>query len=230
MQLKHILLNHRDEFACVLPKELQHGQTYVINLGIKGSDFADIDLHDTEGLTQRTQQLLQKHNAVIGIGRYAENRLIYQRSPLFQTDTNHFRTIHLGIDLMVPANTPVSAPLSGIIHSFKDNGKYGDYGPTIILEHRLDDSRFFTLYGHLSRFSLNKKFVQQSIDQGEVFAEVGNTQENGSWPPHLHFQIIDDMRNYKGDFPGVIEKEKKDEFMARCPNPNLILNINALIG
>ncbi len=52
-----------------------------------------------------------------------------------------------------------------------------------------------------------------------------NFPENGDWPPHLHFQIISEIGEYKGDFPGVSSVENREYFLRICPDPNLILRI-----
>ena len=38
-----------------------------------------------------------------------------------------------------------------------------------------------------------------------VIARIGTTAENGGWPPHLHFQLITDLLDRHGDFPGVAD-------------------------
>ena len=42
-----------------------------------------------------------------------------------------------------------------------------DYGPTVILEHKISTYKFYTLYGHLSKKCLKKLKVGQSINKGD---------------------------------------------------------------
>ncbi len=105
------------------------------------------------------------------------------------------------------------APLDGIVHSFAFNNQFGDYGATIILSHQLDGISFYTLYGHLSLASLKNLQDGQSVKQGQVFAEFGIPFENGHWPPHLHFQLILDMGERKGDYPGVCKYSEKETWL-----------------
>lgn len=226
--LYDVLKKHRNEFSNVLPHDIQHGNAYIMDLSIDHSEFADIDPTDIDQLIARTQQLLNAHHAVLGISRYAENRMIYQDRELFSGDGKNTRTFHIGIDLSAPVGTPIFAPLDACIHSFKNNTENGSYGPTVILEHELDGTTFYTLYGHLTRESLNNLKDEKQIGKGEIFGAIGNSSVNGGWPPHLHFQIIDDMENYYGDFPGSVELNEKAHYLQRCPDPNLILNIAAL--
>ena len=122
------------------------------------------------------------------------------------------------------ANTPIYAPLTGCIHSFKNNDNPFDYGPTIILEHELDDeAHFYTLYGHLSLFSLNNLKVGRIIEPGQLVGYIGEKAENGGWSPHLHFQLICNMDNMEGDYPGVASKTDALTMLHKCPDPQLIL-------
>jgi len=49
---------------------------------------------------------------------------------------------------------------------------------------------------------------------------------NGDYAPHLHFQIIIDMEEKTGDYPGVCSENKLEFYKNNCPNPNLLLKIN----
>ena len=81
---------------------------------------------------------------------YKSNHYISSLNPLKRRD------VHLGIDIFVEANTPIKSPLNGkVIILHNNNFKY-DYGPTVILEHKINDYSFFTLYGHLSKKCLKK--------------------------------------------------------------------------
>jgi hypothetical protein len=51
---------------------------------------------------------------------------------------------------------------------------------------------------------------------------LGTFEENGGWPPHLHFQIIRDMEGFLGDYPGVAKKSELDHYQNNCPDPMII--------
>ena len=135
------------------------------------------------------------------------------------------RRLHLGVDIWGPAGTKVMAPLPGIVHSFAFNNKDSDYGATLILTHNLDGTGFHTLYGHISLNSIKNLYEGQRISKGEVIAEFGMRYENGNWPPHLHFQLIADMQDWKGDYPGVCRFSERQQWLDGCPNPNIILQM-----
>ena len=59
--------------------------------------------------------------------------------------------------------------------------------------------------------------------QGEIIGGLGTAKVNGDYPPHLHFQIILDIENYQGDYPGVASLNTLAFYKTNCPNPNLLL-------
>jgi len=204
--------------AAVVPFDLN--SCYVFDFTASG-DLEGVDLSDTSYFTRFVFDILHQNEVPVGIGRYNEDRIIYQRSGLFGTE----RSIHLGVDIFAAAGTPIFAPLAGRVHSFQNNDNFGDYGPTIILEHNVDGEIFYTLYGHLSIDSIRNLRVGQSFNAGETLGYMGDDSENGNWPPHLHFQIITDMQGMRGDFPGVCSYADRDRMLSICPDPNLILRI-----
>ena len=181
-------------------------------------ELSEIDLNSEDF----DSYIENKTKGAVGIGKYDENRTIYNRSPLFAEDG---RSIHLGIDLFVPSGWEIYSILSGKIHSFQENSSFGDYGPTIILEHEENGLKFYTLYGHLSRDSLSGLKKGQEIKKGQLLAKIGSHDVNGSWPPHLHFEIIFDMMGKEGDFPGVTNEKEREFYLKNCPNPNLLLRL-----
>jgi septal ring factor EnvC (AmiA/AmiB activator) len=124
----------------------------------------------------------------------------------------------------------VYAPLEGTVHSFAFNDHFGDYGATLILQHELAGIIFHSLYGHLSLASIQEKREGQSIEKGEHIATFGEMNENGNWPPHLHFQLILDMQHWKGDYPGVCRFSEKESYLQNCPDPDIILNMMKQAG
>lgn len=214
------------KFADILGFNLNAENLYVFDFTENNRNLKKVDLTNTSEFKDYIFTTLHNNNSRIGVGGYNENRSIYKRSSVFAGEEP--RTVHLGIDIWAEAGTPVFAPLDGIIHSFKNNSSFGDYGPTIILEHNLNDIKFYTLYGHLSLSSIDNIHANQKIDKGSKLAELGNSQINVGWPPHLHFQLITDMLNKNGDFPGVAELSKRKFYLNICPDPNLILKINIL--
>jgi 4-aminobutyrate aminotransferase-like enzyme/Ser/Thr protein kinase RdoA (MazF antagonist)/murein DD-endopeptidase MepM/ murein hydrolase activator NlpD len=165
-------------------------------------------------------RMLEDAGASFGIGGYGEVRPFYT-TDAYQVAGNSgplWRTVHLGTDIWAAAGTPVFAPLDGTVHSFQDNAGDCNYGPTIILEHKISDElTFFTLYGHLSRTSLPGLSAGMPVKKGQQIATIGPPPENGNWPPHLHFQVMLNMLGFEGDFPGVAFPEEREVWLSLCP-------------
>lgn len=176
-----------------------------------------LDLTNTAVFTDYVFGKLRAAGAEVGIGGYNEHRVIYRRSEHFTGIAP--REIHLGIDSWTEAGTPVFAPRDGIVHSFQDNVGFGDYGPTIILQHNLNGKTMYSLYGHLTRTSLEGLYEGKEFRAGEKLAEIGPFPENGDWPPHLHFQLITDLLGRRGDFPGVCSVADREFYLRICPDP-----------
>ncbi len=198
-----------------------------IDLSSNNSELQSVDVSSSTKLHHFIQNHIQKHQAIIAYGGYLEQRNIYNRSHYFNhSNSNETRNIHLGLDLWIMAGTPVYAPLDGVVHSFANNTNYGDYGPTIILEHKLKGITFYTLYGHLSSSAIDDLKIGQPFQKGDQIATLGDATVNGDYPPHLHFQIIKDMQGYIGDYPGVCSLNLLSFYKNNCPDPNLLLKIS----
>jgi len=188
----------------------------------ENAGLTDEILDNTDFFSAWVNQKLANNNARYGIGGYNEHRTIYSRSTHFNTGEEP-RRLHLGVDIWGPAGTPVYNFYDAKVHSFANNNNFGDYGATIILSYNINGFEFYGLYGHLSLASLHGLQEGKFIVAGEKFAELGVKEENGFWPPHLHFQLILDINNLKGDYPGVCKFSERDKYLANCPDPNLIL-------
>jgi peptidoglycan LD-endopeptidase LytH len=188
---------------------------------------SELDVRDLEAF--EAWLVAERGDAPAMIGGYGENRGLYAGSQLFDQgadaigEVEEARTLHLGIDIWTEAGTPVAAPVPGVIHSFADNNNFGDYGGTIILEHRLEEETFYTLYGHLAKRSLQGLENGRAVAAGQVIAWLGEPSENGGWPPHLHFQRINDLLGKRGDFPGVAKFSEQKYWLGLCPDPSSLL-------
>ena len=215
--------------ASLLDVNLRTAPSLVFDFSV-GSRFlgADPDVADTATLAGRIFSDLNKARVSAGVGRYDEARLLYT-SALFGASSNptdERRTIHLGMDLFVAPGTAVYAPLEGVVHALANNAGALDYGPVVILRHGTSDGQeFFTLYGHLTRETLRQLRVGQAVARGEKFARVGAMQENGGWPPHVHFQIVMDLLDRDADFPGVALASEHGVWTSLSPDPNVLLGI-----
>jgi 4-aminobutyrate aminotransferase-like enzyme/Ser/Thr protein kinase RdoA (MazF antagonist) len=181
-----------------------------------------------QAITNEIGRIIRDAGARVGIGRYNEARLMYT-SDSYRVPCNEMpeqRTVHLGIDLFLDPGFPVYAPLPGSVHSFADNDRPLDYGPTVILKHETGEGQeFYTLYGHLTRDSLHPLKPGMRVTRGDRVGAIGHDPENGGWTPHLHFEIIVDLLDRQGEFPGVAAPGQRAVWLSVCPDPNLILKI-----
>ena len=222
-----LLSKNSDQFKQVVAFNPENDRLSALDLSGNNIRLTPEIFNDTGRFSDFITKELASKNARYGIGGYLENREVYSRSVLFDGATNSLvqkRTIHLGIDIWGPAGTPVFAPMGGSVHSFAFNNNFGDYGATIVLQHQFDGFTFHTLYGHLSLADLGIG-LNQYVSIGERFASFGKQQENGHWPPHLHFQLIVDMELKAGDYPGVCSLNRLDYYRKNCPDPDLVLNM-----
>jgi 4-aminobutyrate aminotransferase-like enzyme/Ser/Thr protein kinase RdoA (MazF antagonist) len=204
---------------------------HALDLSVSSALLSGHASHNEEArLTPRVFAEMAAHGARVGVGAYDEPRLLYT-TPAFATSSHpaaEHRTVHLGLDLFVPAGVLVHAPLDGVIRALHDNATMLDYGPVIILEHRTaDDAPFFSLYGHLARTSLDGKQIGDRIERGAAFATVGASDENVGWTPHLHIQLIIDLLGLGTDFPGVARASERDLWRRLCPDANLLVGVPA---
>lgn len=221
-QLADLLQKHAQEIGKVVDFDPEKDCLFRFDFTASNKNLSAEIVADTKAFSLWVDQILAQNNCKFGIGGYFENRTLYARSAHFNT-SDEPRRLHLGVDIWGEAGTPVYAPFAGKIHSYADNNYFGDYGATIILEHCFYGLNFFALYGHLNRKSLHGLYPGKIIQQNEKIAEFGLAEENGNWPPHLHYQLMFDMEGCTGDYPGVCKLSEREKYQQNIPDPNLIL-------
>jgi len=218
MNLDNFINNNRSAFAPMFDPALTADNTLRMDLSIANPEFNGLSEAEPDAAIL---QKLANAGVIAGVGGYLEKRGMYKDTDLFQGDEE--RSIHIGVDVFMPAGTAIYAPLDGEVQSFANRQMSGDYGPVIILRHRYENFEFHTLYGHLSEASLVGLHDGKSISAGDKIAEFGPRPVNGNWPPHLHFQLIEDMQGYRGDYPGVVRAADLEYFKRNCPDPMMLL-------
>ena len=161
------------------------------------------------------------------LGRYDEDRPSQYPGPHFDG-----RTVHLGLDLGAPAGTSVHAFAPGRVWRTGWNRGPGDYGPTVVVEHRVDpawwpegmvtDARLWALYGHLAAASLAASPVGREVEAGDVLGWLGEPRENGGWPPHVHLQLCTTAPP-AADLSGVVRPEDRPVARVAYPDPSWLL-------
>jgi murein DD-endopeptidase MepM/ murein hydrolase activator NlpD len=94
---------------------------------------------------------------------------------------------HKGIDIGVKSNSPVYAPLDGVVTAAR-NSEPNPCGGFI----KIDHDNLITKYCHLSRISVRQG---QQVKKGQVIGYSGggpnDPMPGSSTGPHLHYEILD---------------------------------------
>ena len=169
-----LLKKHQQQFHPVVQFDSSKDRLLPLDFTSRNTELHGEILSDTKIFTAWVEGKLKAAGARYGIGGYAEHRTVYSISKVFDAGKpdEEPRRLHLGTDIWGKPNTPVMAPLDGIVHSFAFNNRFGDYGATIILSHQLEGYTFYTLYGHLSLNSIKNLQEGNRMEKGDVFAEL----------------------------------------------------------
>ncbi len=218
--------NHSFQLSELFPS-INLNKVHSIDLSVSSTWMGHQEEYsDLEWFQFKIDQLQKEVPSKIIAGGYLEPRSVYTSSA-YDRIGNHgreSRSIHLGIDYWLPSKTPVHSLLEGeVIVAINDAGDK-EYGGLVILKHQTQVLNFYTLYGHLSVESATKNKVGDIIKKGSKIGELGNYPENGNWPPHLHFQVMLSLLDYKVDFPGVAYYSEISIWKSICPDPNLLFN------
>ena len=182
-----LLSNLYDNRIAILDEKISL-ETYVkIDLSGENKALDSFDIADPTQCQGYIDQILKEKQGLVAYGGYLEKRSLYI-SKRFSKDK--IRDIHLGMDFWSGVGTKVITPITGKVHSFCNNKDIGNYGPTIILEHKINNVLFYTLYGHLSLESLEELYIGKVYNRGEVLCNLGAPAINVNYASHLHFQII----------------------------------------
>jgi murein DD-endopeptidase MepM/ murein hydrolase activator NlpD len=92
-----------------------------------------------------------------------------------------WESCHPGIDIGVPAGTPIRAAAAGKVALLQSAGASGGYGNFTCIQHTATMS---TCYAHQSRFATS---LGASVSQGQVIGYVGCT--GLCFGDHLHFEV-----------------------------------------
>ncbi len=216
-------------FHSLLKDSLTRKNTIVLDLSTGSSLSAKFQWMSVEEQQNYLDLLLKEKKVMYAVGKYSEVRSIYSAEQFSHNslEGEENRTIHLGIDIFAKEGTCIYVPFDGVVHLLNDNRGHLDYGPTVILKHKPSDGPlFYSLFGHLGRSCLKNLNIGQLVERGMPLAEIGNSKENGGWIPHVHFQIILDLFDSNGNFPGVALPSQQKVWKSICPDPRIMLGLS----
>jgi len=213
------------DFAPVIRPQTARPKVLALDLTASGPDAAAWASLDADGAERLIEARVAEAGADFAIGLYGEDRAVYKGDAFDMPGAR--RTVHLGVDLFAPAGEPVHAPFAGKVAFIHDDAVAYGFGPTVLLEHRTDGGDvFWTLYGHLSRRSVQKLSIGQPVAKGEAFASFGAAEENGNWSPHLHFQVVTDHLGLEGRMHGVGVRDHWQVWRAVSPDPSVVFGFD----
>ena len=161
------------------------------------------------------------------LGRYLEHRQVYDSAAFEAELPGERRTLHLGVDVFLPAGEPIFAPLDGTVRDVAFRPQVRDWGGIVVLDHETPDGvPFHTLYGHLSRASAQALSAGDPVRRGDVIGYLGDEVENGGWAPHLHLQLLTTDLGRGCDTHGVGTLAERDLWESQSPDPNLLLGVH----
>ena len=203
------LAERRGSFSPIVPSELLAGAA-VLDLSIGAAGLHGGAWASPGGLRAA---IAQQAGAQAGLGRYAEVRL-----PYAAPGPDEPCALHLGADLCVPAGTPVSAPLGGIVEQVSAD--------EIILRHQPADAiMFFTRYARVRPAA--QLVAGAAVAAGQPIARVATASPDLPLPAHVHLQIGCEPPG--GALPGLGRASQRAAWLSLCPDPNLILGLAALV-
>jgi murein DD-endopeptidase MepM/ murein hydrolase activator NlpD len=114
--------------------------------------------------------------------QYGSGQFIWPVSgPVVSTFGMRWGRMHEGIDIAVPAGTPIRAAASGSVVLLQSEAESGGYGNFTCLDH---GGGLQTCYAHQSSFAVSSG---QSVSQGDIIGYVGCTGH--CFGDHLHFEV-----------------------------------------
>jgi murein DD-endopeptidase MepM/ murein hydrolase activator NlpD len=114
--------------------------------------------------------------------RYGSGQLIWPvDGPVVSGFGPRWGSMHEGIDIAVPAGTPIRAADAGVVVLLQSDAESGGYGNFTCLDH---GGGLQTCYAHQSSFGVGSG---QSVSQGDTIGYVGCTGH--CYGDHLHFEV-----------------------------------------
>ena len=111
--------------------------------------------------------------------------------PVTSEYCHRWGTMHRGLDIGAPHNSPIVAADSGVVLAA---GFTGDgFGGKVVIQHA---NGLITLYGHMSLVGAS---AGSTVERGNYIGAVGNT--GNSFGAHLHFQVSNTGNMYDGVNP-----------------------------
>jgi 4-aminobutyrate aminotransferase-like enzyme/Ser/Thr protein kinase RdoA (MazF antagonist) len=168
-----------------------------------------------------------RHKVELGVGSWGEKRTVYTDTAFESRFIDGQRRIHhLGVDLFMPAGTPLYTPLAAKVRSVEIEHEPLGYGGLVALEHAPEGCPpFVTLWGHMAHEALARLKPGDRLEAGALVGHMGDIHENGGWAPHLHFQMSTDIHLRATEIIGVGETAFLDVWAEIFPDAATLAGI-----
>jgi murein DD-endopeptidase MepM/ murein hydrolase activator NlpD len=172
-QSKNQLVDSQSELATVRDdRRAAYAEVHESRVQLEG------DLRELEAEQARVTSQLQSSQGVAPV-RQGSGALIWPvNGPVVSGYGMRWGRLHAGVDIAVPAGTPIRAADSGTVVLLGWTGGYGNY---TCIQHT---SSMSTCYGHQSSYATSSG---ASVSQGDVIGYVGCTGH--CFGDHLHFEV-----------------------------------------
>jgi 4-aminobutyrate aminotransferase-like enzyme/Ser/Thr protein kinase RdoA (MazF antagonist) len=180
-----------------------------------------------EDATEWWNDFSARHSVVLGIGPWGEKRTVYTDKAFESRFIEGLRRIHhLGVDLFMPAGTPLYTPIAATVKSVEVEHEPLGYGGLVLLEHASEGCpAFLTLWGHMAHSALARLKPGDRLEAGALVGHMGGIGENGGWTPHLHFQMSTDTNLTATEMIGVGETAYLDVWADVFPDASTLAGI-----
>jgi murein DD-endopeptidase MepM/ murein hydrolase activator NlpD len=174
------------QVVCPIFRDNLKGEPFIFDFSSDNPQTLEYNKQDFDEFQKQIFSQLDEAGASWGIGKYLEERknLLIEYPQMIEEK----RYYHAGLDIIVPKGRTLSAPVDGFVYRTGMDAGKGNYGGYIILEHTINSTIFYSLYGHLdSGFRVKEG---DFIKQAEPFASTGSHEDSGGWFSHTHLQIL----------------------------------------
>jgi hypothetical protein len=198
------------------------GDPYILEMSPESTLFDGVDPRDQVRYQRIIEEEMGGHYSW-GIASYLEDRRgLLSSCPQMQREGRFF---HLGLDIIAGPGTALHAPIDAVVEERGYEEGEGNYGGYVLLRHSSPRFQtFYSLYGHLELASLPTE--GRSFKTGEVFARIGDFNENGNWFYHTHLQVIT-RQGYEEGFvlKGYCAAGDLPVIGNLCPSPLMLFTV-----
>ena len=132
----------------------------------------------------------------------------------------------LGIELYLPVDTEVLAPLAGRLQAPAPGGGAPGEAASLVLRHEIAGGpAFCTRLGGLAAESLAAPDPGRVVEQGTRLGSLHRLGSGDASFARLHVQILGEPELPPEEVPSESSPERAASWLAACPDPNLLLRL-----